>query len=91
MEKVKKHAWAIYLMLVGILVPSMAFAANETVGYSDFESVITNIQGQVSVATVVQILAAAVGIAIGFVFLWWALIKVKNIIMSAWQGRKLRV
>lgn len=90
MDKIKRNLLAMYVALAALLVPSLAYAEGE-VGYNDFQSVITAMQNQVSVSTIVGVLAQAVGIAIGFVFLWWGVIKVKNIIMAAWQARKLRV
>ena len=41
------------------------------VSYTDFSSVITAIQQQISVENVVAILATVVGVSVGFVFMWW--------------------
>lgn len=91
MDKVKARFIGFYVALAALLMPSMAFAEGSTVSYSDFSSIITGITGQVSVTTIVGVLAQAVGISIGIVFMWWGVIRVKNIIMAAWQGRKQRL
>lgn len=61
------------------------------VAYSDFETVIQALQTQISVSTVVQLLASLVGVTIGLVFMWWAVRKVTGAIMSAFRKGKLSV
>lgn len=46
-------------------------SSSTVVSYSDFTAILTAIQGQISVSTVVGVLAAAAGISIGLVFMWW--------------------
>ena len=59
--------------------------------YSDFESVITAIQGQISVATVVAILAQVVAVSVGFAFMWWGVRKVSGALMAAFKKGKIRI
>lgn len=59
--------------------------------FSDFESVITAIQGQISVNTVVGLLASLVGAVIGLVFMWWGVRKVAGAIMGAFRSGKLSI
>lgn len=59
--------------------------------YSDVESIITAVQGQISVATVVAVLAAVAGVSIGLVFAWWAARKGVSSIMAAFRKGKLRI
>lgn len=62
-----------------------------TVTSSDWKSVIDSLTAQISVSTVVAVLASAAGIAVGFVFLWWGLRKVVRMIMGAVRGGKFSV
>ena len=39
---------------------------------SSFASVLTALQGQISVATVVEVLAVVVGACVGLAFMWWS-------------------
>ncbi len=58
---------------------------------SDFTSVLSAIQGQVSVSTIVEVLAVVVGACIGMVFMWWGVRKVARMLMSAFKKGKLSV
>ena len=78
------------LMMSVMIVPT--FAAEVTsVSYSDFESVITALQNQISVSTIVNILATLAGVCVGLVFLWWAVRKVVSALMSAFRNGKLSI
>ena len=78
------------LMICVLAVPS--FAAEVTpVQYSDFEPIIASMQGQISVATVVQILVACIGASIGLVFMWWGARKVSGALMAAFKKGKIRI
>lgn len=52
---------------------------------SDFTSILSAVTGQISVATVVEVLAVGVGAAIGLVFMWWGARKLIRIVMSAFR------
>ena len=58
---------------------------------ADFQSVIDALTGQISVTTVVGVLASVVGACIGLVFMWWGLRKTIGAIMSAFKKGKLSV
>ena len=79
------------LIMVVPAFPSFASEAGATVTSSDWQSVISAITGQVSVSTVVGVLAAGVGACIGLVFMWWGLRKMTRAIMSAFRKGKLSV
>lgn len=83
------------LVLVALMICAMAvptFAAEvDPVEYSDFESLITTMQGQISVQTVVAILAAAIGVCIGLVFMWWGARKVTGMLMAAFKKGKIKI
>lgn len=57
---------------------------------SAFQSVISAVTAQISVTTVVEVLAYAVPLCIGLVFMWWGVRKVTRMIMGAFRKGKLR-
>lgn len=59
------------------------------VASSNFTSVLTAITGQISVATVVEVLAVAAGAAVGLVFMWWGVRKLITVLMAAFKKGKL--
>lgn len=52
---------------------------------TDFNSVMTALQAQISVATVVEVLAVAAGAAVGLAFMWWGVRKLARVLMSAFK------
>ena len=64
-------------------------SAAPAIDYSDFQAVITAITGQIDVTTVVGVLAAAAGICIGLVFMWWGVRKVTRMVMSAFRKGRI--
>lgn len=58
---------------------------------SDWESVISAMTAQISVATIVGVLAAIVASCIGIVFLWWGVRKAVRALMAAFRKGKISV
>lgn len=56
---------------------------------SAFTSVITALQEQISVATIVEVLAVAAGVAVGLAFMWWGVRKLTRVLMSAFKKGKV--
>lgn len=56
---------------------------------ANFNSVLEAVTGQISVATVVEVLAVGVGAAVGLVFMWWGVRKLIRVLMSAFRKGKL--
>lgn len=54
-----------------------------------FTSVLTALQGQISVATVVEVLAVGAGAAVGLAFMWWGVRKLAKVLMSAFKKGKV--
>lgn len=52
---------------------------------SNFTSVLSALQEQISVATVVEVLAVAAGAAVGLAFMWWGVRKLARVLMSAFK------
>lgn len=59
------------------------------IGWSDLASVLSAITDQISVTTVIAVVAGAIGAAIGLVFMWWGVRKLIRVIMSAFRKGKL--
>lgn len=60
------------------------------VSSADWSSVLTAMTGQISVSTVVGVLASVVGAGIGLVFMWWGVRKLARTLMAAFRSGKLR-
>lgn len=56
---------------------------------SDFTSVLTALQNQISVASIVEVLAVLTGAAVGLAFTWWGVRKLVRVIMSAFKKGKV--
>lgn len=57
---------------------------------SDWADVISAMTGQISVSTVVGVLAVLVSAGIGLVFMWWGVRKASKSLMAAFRSGKLR-
>ena len=56
---------------------------------SAFTSVISALQEQISVSTMVEVLAVAAGVAVGLAFMWWGVRKLTRVLMSAFKKGKV--
>ena len=56
---------------------------------TDFTSVLTALQAQISVATVVEVLAVLAGACVGLAFMWWGVRKLVRALMSAFKKGKV--
>ena len=72
-----------------LMTPLLTAVTN--IGVDDFNSVLTAITGQISVSTVVAVLAAGAGACIGLVFMWWGARKLISIVMGAFRKGKVSV
>lgn len=64
-------------------------AGADLVTSADFQSVISALQNQISVETVVGILGTCVTAGVGFAFMWWGVRKVTRALMSAFKKGKI--
>lgn len=67
-----------------------AFAEGNEAG-TEYQTVVTAVSNTLSSANLTSVLTYAVGIAIGLVFLWWAVRKVTGILKRAFMRGKLRL
>lgn len=58
---------------------------------ADWQSVIDAITSQISVSTVVGVLAVVVAACVGLAFMWWGLRKAISALMSAFKKGKVSV
>lgn len=66
-------------------------ATADAITSSSFASVLTALQGQISVSTVVEVLAVVVGACVGLAFMWWGVRKVIRALMSAFKKGRVSV
>lgn len=67
----------------------MVLATESAIGWNDLSSVLTAITSQISVTTVIAVVAGAIGASIGLVFMWWGVRKLIRVIMSAFRKGRL--
>lgn len=58
---------------------------------SDWQSVITAMTAQISVDTIVGVLASLVTAGIGLVFMWWGVRKAARSLMAAFRKGKMSI
>ena len=63
--------------------------ATDVVSASDWATVISAMTGQISVSTIVGVLATLVTAGIGLVFMWWGVRKATRSLMSAFRKGKM--
>lgn len=73
------------------MVTALASSTATAVTASDWASVISAMTAQISVATIVGVLAAIVASCIGIVFLWWGVRKAVRALMAAFRKGKISV
>lgn len=73
------------------LIPLTDPAPAGVVTASDWASVIAAMTGQISVSTVVGVLATLVTAGIGLVFLWWGVRKAVGSLMGSFRSGRIRL
>ena len=63
--------------------------ATSVITSADFQSILTNLQTQISVSTVVEVLAITATACVGLAFMWWGVRKVTGALMSAFKKGKI--
>lgn len=72
------------------LIP-LTSPANTAVTASDWASVISAMTSQISVSTVVGVLATLVTAGIGLVFMWWGVRKAVGSLMGSFRSGRIRL
>lgn len=65
--------------------------AGTVITAADWASVITAMTGQISVSTVVAVLATLVTAGIGLVFMWWGVRKAVGSLMKAFRSGRISI
>lgn len=73
------------------LIPLTDPAPAGVVTASDWASVITAMTGQISVSTVVGVLATLVTAGVGLVFMWWGVRKAVGSLMGSFRSGRIRL
>lgn len=73
------------------LIPLADPAPAAVVTASDWASVIAAMTSQISVSTVVGVLATLVTAGIGLVFLWWGVRKAVGSLMGSFRSGRIRL
>lgn len=81
---------AMFTSALSELVP-LTDAGPKVVTASDWASVINAMTSQISVSTVVGVLATLVTAGIGFVFLWWGVRKAVGSLMGSFRSGRIRL
>lgn len=71
------------------LIYGVATTSN-AIGFSDLSSVLSAMTDQISVTTVIGVIAGVVGASIALVFMWWGVRKLARTLMAAFRSGKLR-
>lgn len=92
----RKNRFAVMLgsmlsMIVGMAVAVGAEGATAPSPTTDYQSVISIMQGIFQSTTITTVLVYAAGIAIAMVFTWWAVRKVTGIVKRAFMRGRLRL
>ena len=72
--------------MIGILASG---STSTVVSASDWASVISALTAQVSVSTIVGVLATLVTAGIGLVFMWWGVSKALRSLMAAFRKARM--
>lgn len=67
----------------------LASSGSTVVSASDWSSVISALTAQISVSTIVGVLATLVTAGIGLVFMWWGVRKALRSLMAAFRKGKM--
>lgn len=73
------------------MIPIFLAETAGAVSASDWSSVISAMTSQISVATIVGVLATLVAAGIGLVFMWWGVRKAIASLMTAFRKGKMKV
>lgn len=74
-----------------VLIPLTDPVPSKVVTASDWASVISAMTSQISVSTVVGVLATLVTAGIGLVFLWWGVRKAVGSLMGSFRSGRIRL
>lgn len=71
------------------MIPTFLTTTVTPISSSDFTNVLSQLQAQISVSTVVEVLAVTAGACVGLAFMWWGVRKLTRALMSAFRKGKV--
>lgn len=81
----------IFDVVVSNMLVALESGGASAVTAADWASVISAMTAQISVATIVGVLATIVAACIGIVFMWWGVRKAVRALMAAFRKGKISV
>lgn len=72
------------------MIPFALTGGTTAVSADAWADVLSALTGQISVTSVVGVLASVVGAAIGLVFMWWGVRKLARVLMGAFRSGRLK-
>lgn len=81
----------VFCLAAVLSLGAFASTGSTPVSASDWASVISAMTNQISVTTIVGVLASLVTAGIGLVFLWWGVRKAIGSLMSAFKKGRMSV
>lgn len=71
------------------MLMNMLTGTASTITSSDFSAVLQSLQSQLSVGTIVEVLAVVAGACVGLAFMWWGVRKLTKALMGAFKKGKV--
>lgn len=81
----------IFDVVVSNMLVALEAGGASAVTAADWASVISAMTAQISVATIVGVMATIVAACIGIVFMWWGVRKAVRALMAAFRKGKISV
>ena len=81
----------IFDVVASNMLVALESGSSSAVTAADWASVISAMTAQVSVATIVGVMATIVAACIGIVFMWWGVRKAVRALMAAFRKGKISV
>ena len=89
LEKLKRAVPVTAALSAVTAFPALASESTAAVSSKDWAPIITAMTGQITVATVVEVVATAIGAGMGLVFMWWGGRKAVKTLMAAFRKGKV--
>ena len=89
--KLKRAVPVSALLSVGAAFPALAIdgVTSPAVSSKDWAPIISAMTSQITVSTVVEVIATAIGAGMGLVFMWWGGRKAVKTLMAAFRKGKV--
>lgn len=89
--KLKRAVPVSAMLSMGAAFPALASETTSTVTSKDWAPIISAMTNQITVSTVVEVIATAIGAGMGLVFMWWGGRKAVKTLMAAFRKGKVSI